>query len=127
MNLFCDLITILKNAIKSNKKFIFLPKSLFCLQFLKLMFSEGFISNIQEIDSGRFLKVQLKYDLNGNPTFKKIKPLSTPGKTLSLSYKQLTKLNEGVGVLFISTSEGLATNHVCLKRKIGGTALCYIV
>jgi len=27
----------------------------------------------------------------------------------------------------ISTNEGLLTNQMCLKRKIGGTAICYII
>jgi small subunit ribosomal protein S8 len=127
MNLLCNLTSTLKNAIKCNKKFIFFPKNVFCLQFLKLMFEEGFISSVKDINSGKFLKVQLKYNLNGNPSFKEIKLLSTPGKTVFLSYQQLTKLNEGVGVFFISTNEGLLTNDYCLKRKIGGTGLCYII
>jgi small subunit ribosomal protein S8 len=127
MNLLCNLTSILKNAIKCNKKFIFLPKTSFCFQFLKLMFREGFVTNVSEINSGKFLKVQLKYNLNGSPSFKEIKLLSTPGKPVFLSYSQLTKLNEGIGVLFISTNKGLFTNDYCLKNKIGGTGLCYII
>lgn len=127
MKLFCNLVSSLQNAIRANKKFIFLPKTLFCLNFLNLMFKEGFISNVKEVNSGNFLKVQLKYASNGTPSFKKIKLLSTPGKTTFLSYQQLTKLNEGVGIFIISTNEGLLTNDVCLKKKIGGTGLCYII
>jgi len=91
------------------------------------MFEEGFVANVREINSGKFLKVQLKYNLNGNSTFRDIKLVSTPGKIVSLSYRQLTKLSEGVGIFFISTSKGLLTNNSCLKRKIGGTGLCYII
>jgi len=127
MNLLCNLTSILKNAIKCNKKFIFFPKNVYCLKFLKSMFEEGFISSVKEIDSGKFLKVQLKYNLSGNPSFKDIKLLSTPGKTIFLSYQQLTKINEGIGVFFISTNEGIMTNNRCLKRKIGGTGLCYVI
>jgi small subunit ribosomal protein S8 len=90
------------------------------------MFEEGFISSVIEINSGKFLKVQLKYNLNGNPSFNDIKLLSTPGKNIFLSYRQLTKINEGIGILFISTNKGLLTNNSCLKHKIGGTGLCYI-
>jgi len=91
------------------------------------MFEEGFISSISEINSGKFLKVQLKYNPNGSPSFKEIKLLSTSGKTVFLSYQQLTKINEGIGIFFISTNEGILTNDHCLKRKIGGTGLCYIL
>ncbi len=126
MVLFCSIVSQLKNAVKSNKKFILIPKSVFCFSFLKLLFFEGFISSVSEIESGKLLKVYLKYQSDGSPCFFDIKFLSTPGKTLYLSYSQLTKVSHGVGVLIISTSKGLCTNHACLKLKLGGTALCYI-
>lgn len=127
MKLFSSLTAQLKNAIQFNKKFIYLPKTSFCLTILKLMFAEGFISSVVEINSGKKLKVCLKYCSTGTPTLKKIKLLSTSGKNFYLSYKQLTKLTQGLCVLVISTNEGLLTNQMCLKRKIGGTAICYII
>jgi ribosomal protein S8 len=44
-----------------------------------------------------------------------------------LSYKQLAKLSEGVGVFIVSTKEGFLPNNLCLKRKTGGTVLCYLI
>jgi small subunit ribosomal protein S8 len=126
MNLFCHLTSQLKNAIRSNKKFIFFPKTFLCLNFLKLMFLEGFVSHVAEINSGKMLKVYLKYSSNGTPSFKDIKLLSKPGKTSYLSYSQLAKLAQGVGVFIISTNQGLLTSNACLERKIGGNILCYI-
>ena len=127
MTLFCNLTARLKNAIRFNQKFIFLPKTALCVQVLKLMCLEGFISKVVEVHSEKTLKIFLKYNSNGTPAFTMIKLLSTPGKTFYLSYLELTKLTQGVGTFFISTNEGLLTNHMCLKRKIGGTALCYII
>ena len=127
MNLFPAFTAQLKNAIQFNQKFIFLPKTSFCLQFLKLMFAEGFISSVVEINLGKTLKVCLKYGSTGTPTFKKIKLFSTSGKISYLSYKQLTKMTQGLCVIVISTNEGLLTNQLCLKRRIGGTAICYII
>jgi len=126
MVLFCNIVSQLKNAVKSNKKFILIPKSVFCFSFLKLLFFEGFISSVVELESGKLLKVYLKYQLDGSPCFFDIKLLSTPSKTLYFSYSQITSVSHGVGVLIISTSKGLCTNQACLKFKLGGTALCYI-
>jgi len=127
MNLFCKLTSKLKNAAKSNKKFIILPKTLLCFNFLKLLFLEGFISNVIEINSGKLLKVSLKYNSNGSACFKDIKLLSTSGKPQYANFTDLTKLALGVNILIISTPEGLLTNQACLKRKIGGTVLCSII
>jgi len=127
MVLLCSLTSLLKNAINSNKKFILLPKSALCFSFLKLLFLEGFISSVVELESGKILKVFLKYHSDGSPCFKDIKLLSTPGKNQYLAYSQITSLSHGVGVFIISTTEGLLTNQACLRRKLGGTALCYII
>ena len=116
----------LKNAVRSNQRYIYLPNTSLSLEFLKLLFVEGLISGVTKIESDKSLKVFIKYNSNGSPSFKEIKLLSKPGKMFYLSYKQIAKLSEGVGLFIISTKEGLLTNHLCLKRKIGGAALCYL-
>ena len=120
----CNLTSKLKNAIRANKKYIYLPNSSLALELLRLLFLEGIILGVTKIKSGKILKVFLKYSSNGSPSFKDIKLLSKPGKMFYLSYKQIAKLSKGVGLFIISTKEGLLTNHLCLKRKIGGAALC---
>ena len=121
----CNLTSKLKNAIRANKKYIYLPNSSLALELLRLLFLEGIILGVTKIKSGKILKF-LKYSSNGSPSFKDIKLLSKPGKMFYLSYKQIAKLSKGVGLFIISTKEGLLTNHLCLKRKIGGAALCYL-
>ena len=123
----CNLTSKLKNAVRSNQRYIYLPNTSLSLEFLKLLFVEGLISGVTKIESDKSLKVFIKYNSNGSPSFKEIKLLSTPGKMFYLSYKQIAKLSEGVGLFIISTKEGLLTNHLCLKRKIGGAALCYLI
>lgn len=123
----CNLTSKLKNGIRANKKYIYLPSSSLSLELLRLLFLEGIILGVTKIKSGKTLKVFLKYNSNGSPSFKDIKVLSKPGKMFYLSYKQIAKLSEGVGLFIISTKEGLLTNHLCLKRKIGGAALCYLI
>jgi small subunit ribosomal protein S8 len=124
----CNLTSKLKNGIRANKKYIYLPSSSLSLELLRLLFLEGIILGVTKIKSGKttILKVFLKYNSNGSPSFKDIKVLSKPGKMFYLSYKQIAKLSKGVGLFIISTKEGLLTNHLCLKRKIGGAALCYL-
>jgi small subunit ribosomal protein S8 len=127
MNSFCNLTSQLKNAIKSNQKFVYFPKTSFTSYFLKILFLEGFVSCVAENHSGRKLKVSLKYNFQGTPVFKEIKNFSVPSKNYYLSYSQLAKMSGGFGTFIISTNEGLLTNHHCIKRKLGGTLLCSIL
>lgn len=126
MKLFCNLTSKLTTSIQSNQSYVVLPKNTFYLKFLKLLFLEGFVSRIVTTNSGK-LKVFLKYSSNGTPSFKEISFLSTPGKICYMSYKELTKVASGVGIIVISTNKGLMSHNSCVKLKIGGTALCYII
>jgi small subunit ribosomal protein S8 len=126
MKLFCNLTSKLNVSVQSYKSYVLLPKNIFFLKFLKLLFLEGFVSRILVTNSKK-IKVYLKYCSKGSPSFKKIKFLSKPGKIQYSSYKELSKLSTGVGLIIVSTNKGLLTHHSCIKLKIGGTILCYII
>ncbi len=127
MNLFCNLISQLKNAIRSNRSFILFPKNSFCLNFLKLLFAEGIISSVVELPHSKLLKVKLKYDLKGTACFRDIRTISSSSKMCYLSYVQLAKLEQGIGFFVVSTNNGLLTGHECIKRRVGGTVFCHII
>jgi len=126
MHSFSFLISKINNASKSHKKHIFSQKNSFSVQFLKLLVVHGFISSFIEVNSGKMIKIILKFDAQGTPTIKNIKVLSTPNKLSFLSYSQLTKVQSNFGCLILSTNQGLATAQNCLKFKVGGVCLCFI-
>jgi len=121
-----NLISQLRNAKYSNQKFVLLPKSSFSVSFLKFLLKEGLIIRISELKSKKILKVYIKYTSNNTCSFKDIILFSKFDKNFYMSYSDLTKVSQGVGTLVISTSKGLSTLHLCLKKKVGGVALCYI-
>ena len=127
MKLLCLLTSKLQNASRFNREFVIISKNSLCLSFLRLLCKEGFIARVVEINSGKLLKIYLKYEFNGLPVLKNVKHLSKPGKPIYFTYTHLTKFNQGVGVIVLSTTEGLLTGQSCLKSKIGGTALCYLI
>ena len=57
----CNLTSKLKNGIRANKKYIYLPSSSLSLELLRLLFLEGIILGVTKIKSGKILKVFLKY------------------------------------------------------------------
>jgi small subunit ribosomal protein S8 len=123
-----NLISKLNNAIKTNQSFIFSPQTSICERFLKLLYNQGFISKVIQTPSKEQLKIYLKYTSNNSTSsFQKLLLLSTSSKQTYLDYSKLSKIDQGIGVLIISTSSGLLTNQECIKRKIGGAAICFIV
>lgn len=122
-----NLISQMKNAVKSNQKFVYFPKTSLISNFLKTLFFEGFVSGVVEIRSGKILKIILKYDSSGTPTFKEIKVFSTSNIKFDLSYSQVVKASGGFKNLVLTTNTGILTSNICIKRKIGGSLLCSIV
>jgi len=108
------------------KNMFFLKKNSLSLQFLDLLVVQGFISSVVEINSGKLLKISLKFDTQGTPTIQDMKLLSTPNNSYFLSYSQLAKIQPGVGCLILSTNQGLFTAQDCLKFRVGGHVLCFI-
>jgi small subunit ribosomal protein S8 len=126
MHSFSLLISKLNNASKSHKKYILSQKNSLSVQFLELLIVQGFISSIVEINSGKLIKIFLKFDSEGTPSMKNIKILSTSNKLSFLSYSQLAKIQSNFGCLILSTNQGLSTAQNCLKFKTGGGVLCFI-
>lgn len=126
MHLISKIILKLKNAISLNKKFFFLPKNDFCINLIYLLYSEGFILSFYLTNSKKKIKVFLKNESNGSSIIKNIKLISTPSNNNYLKYNHLTKLTNGVGIIVLSTPYGLFTSNSCVKKKIGGVAICHI-
>ena len=127
MHLISKIILKLKNAISLNKKFIFLPKNDFCINLIYLLYSEGFILSFYLTNSKKKIKIFLKNESNGSSIIKNIKLISTPSNKNYLKYNHLTKLTNGVGIIILSTPYGLFTSNSCVKKKIGGIAICHII
>lgn len=126
MLLISKIILKLKNAISLNKKFIFLPKNDFCINLLYLLYSEGFILGFYLTNSKKRIKIFLKTESNGSSIIKNVKLISTPSNNHYLKYSHLTKLTNGIGIIILSTPYGLFTSNSCIKKKIGGIAICHI-
>lgn len=123
----CNLLTLLKNASRVRKKFVFSPKNKFSSNLLKVLYKEGLISSFRVTPKNDLLKIQLKYSSSGKSCLNDVVFMSKPGNFLYLSYYDICKLSSGSGVFLISTKEGILTNQQCIRTKLGGTVICYIV
>jgi small subunit ribosomal protein S8 len=126
MYLLSSLISKINLASKASKKYVFSPNNALISQFLKVLILEGFISSVVEINSGKLLKIFLKYHPKGVSPIKKIKLLSTPNKSFFISFSALAKTHQKLGTFLVSTTKGIYTGQNCLKHRIGGFLICFL-
>jgi small subunit ribosomal protein S8 len=122
-----DMLTRIRNAAQAGKQDLVMPYSVFKHNLAKLLYSEGFISGVNELPGRvKMLQLNLRYDTQGAPVISGIKRVSTPGQRIYLAVDKLPRTNGGLGVTVVSTSKGLMTDKQARKDRVGGEVICQI-
>lgn len=135
MDLISNILTYIRNGNLSKNKTVKLPYLKTTLQLVKILKMEGFIESfailkqeecIQEISTTQII-VFLKYEgRSRKPILTNLKRISKPGRRIYVNSKQVPQLLGGLGILILSTSQGIITNKQARQLKIGGELLCSI-
>jgi len=123
-----DMIARIKNAQLRNHKVITLPSSKFKVKLADVLKNEGFIIDykIESKKTNTFdLLINLKYN-QGSPVISTIERVSKPGRRIFSSAQSLPKINNGLGIAIISTSQGVMTDIDARKQKLGGEIICKV-
>ena len=123
-----DMLTRIRNANMVSHEKVEMPSSKLKVELAKLLKEEGFITDYEVKEVGKFkvLTVILKYDMNKKPVITKLERISKPGLRNYSKAKNLPKVLGGMGIAIVSTSKGLLTDRKARKENIGGEVLCYV-
>jgi len=122
------LATIQNSEMRGKKEAIIMPASKLIAAVLRVMQSEGYIGEFEYIDDGRWgkFRVQLLGRINKTGV---VKP------RIPVSYRELTAMPESlrkylasrdIGVLILSTNQGVMTHREAIEKKIGGVVIAYV-
>ena len=125
-----DALTRIRNAQAVGHKKVMIPLSNLLVAVLTVMRDEGYINDfvIEPVDGSdvkKMVVVRLKYD-HGKPVIEVLKRLSSPGRKQYVRADSLPKEKEGLGIVIISTSQGVMTTHQAEKLGLGGELLVSI-
>ncbi len=123
-----DLLTRIRNAQRAYHRTVVVPVSKMGKYVLETLKKEGYIDSFESEKTGTFpeYKVFLKYDEEGEPLIASLKRISSPGRRIYSRVKKLPKVNSGLGVCLVSTSQGVMTDREERKLGIGGEVLATI-
>jgi small subunit ribosomal protein S8 len=97
-------------------------------RLLDVLQAEGFIRGYAEVEfkGGRKeLEIELKYH-EGRPAIRDLKRVSTPGRRVYTSVKDLKPHRQGLGVSIVSTPQGVMTDSNAREKNVGGEVLCQV-
>ncbi|MCX6828009.1 MAG: 30S ribosomal protein S8 [candidate division Zixibacteria bacterium] len=124
-----DMLTRIRNGAKAKRKAVDVPASNVKREIAKVLIREKFIKDMVELPDNRqgILRLYLKYSREDKPIIKGLKRLSTPGLRRYYGLDELKKIgNNQVGLVIISTSQGIMTNLEAYKNGLGGEAVCSV-
>lgn len=122
-DLLVDALTIIRNAEFVGKKECEVPASNLIKNVLKVMKKEGYIGDFKETEDKRKIKVQLLGKIND---CKGVRPRFAVKKDGFEKYEKRFLPARNFGILIVTTSKGVMTQHEARKLGIGGRILAYV-
>lgn len=122
-----DMFARLRNAIAVRKNEIVLPHSRAKESIANVLKANRYINSVDIIDAsiGKSLKLTINSELE-NARINEIKRLSSPGRRVYSSSKEIPTIKRGRGLIIISTSKGIMTGSEAKKQGVGGELIASI-
>ena len=123
-----DMLARIRNAQMRYKAKVTTPASKLREHVLEVLAEEGYIRGYARVDytGGRSeFEIELKY-FDGEPVIKDIKRVSTPGRRVYSSIKDLKPIKNGLGISILSTPKGVMSDTAARDANVGGEVLCRV-
>jgi small subunit ribosomal protein S8 len=123
-----DMLTVIRNGCRAKKKKVEVPASRMKSEILRVLLEEKFISNYRYIEDRKqgILRVYLKYADGEDSVISGLRRISTPGLRSYSGAKKIPRVQGGLGIAIMSTSQGLMTEKDARSKGIGGEVVCYV-
>ena len=123
-----DLIARMKNAAERKRSTVRTPASTLRRRVLDVLQDEGYIRGytlIEREGSHPEFEIELKY-FDGQPVIAEISRVSTPGRRVYSSIKELKPVRNGLGISILSTPKGVMSDTAARTENVGGEVLCRV-
>jgi len=123
-----DMLTRIRNGQKARKMTITSPASKLRANVLEVLKEEGYIRGYfhETVSEGiGDLKIELKYFEN-QPVIQSLDRVSKPGRRVYAKIKDLKQINNGLGLVVLSTPKGVLSDGKARELNVGGEVLCSV-
>ena len=123
-----DMLTRIRNSANINKKDVSSPSSRMKVEIAKVLKDEGYIKNYRMIGDKKqgILNITLKYTDDRQSVITGLRRASRPGCRIYCKADSIPKVLGGMGIVILSSSNGIATGKKCEELGVGGEVLCFI-
>lgn len=119
-----DLLVRIRNSVAVGKYKILIPSSKMKRVILAILKDEGFVDEIKAVTDKNHDALEVSVSETNAP--RHLRQLSKPGRRLYSKSKEIPRPLRGMGLVIVSTPEGVITGKEAIKRGIGGELICEI-
>lgn len=120
-----SMLTSLRNGAMARSRFVDLPLSRQKREILRILEKQGFVDHILVDDQKKKMRVFIRYD-GREPLMQGLKRVSKPSLRRYIGVGEIPKIVGGLGVVILSTSQGVMDGETAREKGIGGELLCYV-
>ncbi len=123
-----DMLTRIRNASRARHTEVIVPASRTKREIARILVAEGFIADVREDRDGAvsMLHLTLKYVDGKAPVVSGLKRISKPGLRVYAGKTDIPRVLGGLGIVIVSTSQGIMTGAQARKAQLGGEVLAYV-
>lgn len=122
-----DMLTRIRNAASINKHEVRVPHSKIKETIAKELVKNGFLRNVKVEEGTPRSEIVITINDEGqNARFTEIVRMSTPGRRMYTSVKDIPRIKSGRGIVLISTSKGVMSSFEAAKQRLGGEVICKV-
>jgi small subunit ribosomal protein S8 len=124
-----NMITCIRNANLRKTKTVEVIATNTTRSIAKIFLKEGFIEELRERQEGikRLLVITLRYQgRQRKPYITIVRRISKPGLRVYSNHKDIPRVLGGMGIVILSTSQGILIDREAREKQIGGEILCYV-
>ena len=123
-----DMLTRVRNASRARHLEGVMPASRTKREIARILKAEGFIADWTEEQAGpgHAIRLQLRYVDGKVPVVSGLKRISKPGLRVYARKTDIPRVLGGLGIVIVSTSQGIMTGAQARKAQLGGEVLAFV-
>ena len=122
-----DMLTRIRNANQQKHETVSIPYSNLKNDLANILKNEGFVTDFVVNEEGNHKNIVITLKYKGNErVITGLKRVSKPGLRQYAKVNEIPKVLNGIGIVVLSTSQGLMTDKEARAKNIGGEVLAYI-
>ena len=117
-----DMLTRIRNANSAKHDTVQVPASNIKKSIAQILVDEGYIKSFKVIEDGKqgVIEIALKYGPNKSQVITGLRRVSKPGLRIYSNCEDMPKVQNGLGIVILSTSKGIMTDKDARKANVGG-------